>query len=325
MQYQKFPFKKQRIREALAPLNIDAPVPDSLPVKRYRKFYGIDFENQLPDVTSALGIIKSTGFDIVTHVFHHLEAKGTVFVFHGLYDHVGIFDKPIHYFLSKGYSVVAYDLPGHGVSSGQLAAVKHFYRYRQVLDTVVQTIQDKMPHPWCAIAQSTGGAVLIDEMLNKTEPYPFQKTVLLAPLIRPKNWQRNKYIHTLVSRFFDYIPRKFTVNSHDDGFLAFLRDEDILQSRYLSAHWVGALKEWIPAIEKAQPSEYPLMVIQGQEDETVDWEYNIPVLQEKFPNMELLYLPTLRHQVVNEIESLRQQVFKAAFDYLAQPLPTPKP
>ena len=113
------PFTKERIREALGPLKVGEPVPASLAVTRYREFYGIDFESRFANVSDSLGIVKCVGYDIVTHVFQQRHAKGTVFVFHGLYDHVGIFDKPIAYFIEHGYSVVAYDLPGHGVSSGQ--------------------------------------------------------------------------------------------------------------------------------------------------------------------------------------------------------------
>lgn len=318
MTTQAKPFKKQRIREALEILKPGTTVPQSLALQRYREFYGIDFENRIPGVTASVGIVKSIGNEIVTHIFQQPDAKGTVFVFHGLYDHVGIFDKPIRYFLQHGYDVVAYDLPGHGVSSGPWVSVKNFYRYRQILDTVTDQLRTSLPHPWYGVAQSTGGAVLIDAMLHETHehPYPFEKTVLLAPLIRPKNWERNSRIHTIVSRFFEYVPRKFTVNSHDDEFLRFLKEEDVLQSRYLSANWVGALKKWVPKIESAGIAEHPVLVIQGQEDSTVDWEHNVLILRNKFINLEVIYLPELRHQVVNEAEPLRHEVFEKARKYL---------
>lgn len=318
MLFDKYPFSKNCVREALEPIKVGEPVTQNLAVSRYRAFYQIDFENRLPGLRASLGLIKSGGFDIVTHVFLHEAAKGTVFVFHGLYDHVGIYDKPIGFFLSQGYNVVAYDLPGHGVSSGQLAVVRHFYRYRQVFESVVEYFEGHIKQPWFALAQSTGAAVLIDAML-RGDVYPFKRSILLAPLVRPCNWQRNRRIHTLVSPFVDYIPRKFTINSHDQNFVSFLRHEDVLQSHYLSAHWVGALKEWIPKIEAAAPSDQDVLVIQGQEDETVDWQHNVAVLQKKFPRMSMSYLPTLRHQVVNEIESLRDEVFGLALDYIQDP------
>ncbi|MDX1694671.1 MAG: alpha/beta hydrolase [Ketobacteraceae bacterium] len=269
-------------------------------------------------MSASLGIIKCAGYDIVTHVFQHHQAKGTVFIFHGLYDHVGIYNKPIGYFLENSYSVVAYDLPGHGVSSGQLVSVKNFYRYRQIMQTVCDILAEQVAEPWYAVAQSTGGAVLIDAMLHESaqSPYPFNKTVLLAPLIRPQNWERNRWAHSVISRFVDYVPRKFTLNSHDEDFLRFLREDDVLQSRYLSAHWVGALKRWIPKIESARHSERSVLVVQGQEDTTVDWKHNMKVLHSKFQNLEVCYLPAMRHQVVNEIDPIRNEVFELARDYL---------
>ncbi|MCG8671598.1 MAG: alpha/beta hydrolase [Pseudomonadales bacterium] len=317
----EFPFKKDQIRSALTTLRIGQPVTDALPVTRYRKFYGIDFENQIEGVTASLGIIKSAGFDIVTHVFQKQAAKGTVFVFHGLYDHVGIFDKPIQYFLKQGYSVVAYDLPGHGVSSGHWVVIADFFRYQQVLKSVINFVIDQLPQPCFAIAQSTGAAVLIDAMLNhrfSAERFPFKKVVLLAPLVRPMNWPRNRLMHSVLSPFLDFVPRSFTFNSHDHGFLSFLRNQDSLQSRMLSSRWVGALKKWIPKIEAASPVHWPVYIIQGQQDETVDWEHNIPLLKEKFTNLKVSFIAPMRHQVVNETESIRKQVFEKALDFIKQ-------
>ena len=314
-----FPFKKKQVREALPLLKVGEPVTQALPVQRYRSFYGIDFENRLANVVASTGIIKAAGFDIVTHVFMCQPSKGTVFVFHGLYDHVGIFDKPIAYFLEKGYSVVAYDLPGHGVSSGGLVAIKSFYRYQQVLKALVAFLKKEIPGPWYAAAQSTGGAVLLEAMLHQSIigfEYPFKKTVLFAPLVRPVNWHRNKLIHSLISPFIKYIPRNFTLNSNDEGFLRFLREQDILQSRYLSADWVGALKKWVPQIENADRCDYPTLIIQGEEDETVDWQHNIPLLKEKLSNLQVLLIPDVRHQVVNEIETLRRLVFDNALEFI---------
>ncbi|MCG8313511.1 MAG: alpha/beta hydrolase [Pseudomonadales bacterium] len=315
----EFPFKKKQVREALPLLTVGEPVTKALAVQRYRSFYGIDFENRIDHVRASLGIIKVSGFDIAAHVFMRDCPKGTVFVFHGLYDHVGIFDKPILYFLERGYSVVAYDLPGHGVSSGGLVAIKTFYRYQQVLKAVIAFFKNEIPEPIYAVAQSTGGAVLLGAMLHQSSiefAYPFKRTVLLAPLVRPVNWYRNKVIHSIVSPFIKYIPRNFTLNSNDESFLRFLREHDILQSRYLSADWVGALKQWVPKIESAEKCDCPALIIQGEKDETVDWRHNIPLLKDKLTNLEVLLIPEVRHQVANEIESLRKLVFDSALEFI---------
>ncbi|MCQ4051808.1 alpha/beta hydrolase, partial [Klebsiella pneumoniae] len=58
------------------------------------------------------------------------------------------------------------------------------------------------------------------------------------------------------------------------------------------------------------------LIIQGEADMTVDWQYNLPILQRKFPSAEVLRLPEARHHLVNEREELRQ----AYFDFLRERL-----
>lgn len=301
----------------------------SLLVKRYRRYYGLNFEEQLTNVTAYCGVLKTAGFDIVCHYYASADnAQGTLFVIHGLYDHVGIYNKIIEFYLRQGFNIVTFDLPGHGLSSGHNAVIKDFEHYHIVLTRVVAYFNDHAVQPFKAVGQSTGGAILIDWLLrHRSKPYPFIKTLLLAPLVRPHDWESNRRIHSVLSPLLRFIPRKFTQNSGDPDFLTFLKYRDDLQPRYLSVDWVGALKKWVPLIEQTAPlvddandneaiGSHSVMAIQGEQDETVDWRYNIPFLQQKLPHMQAIYFPTMRHQVVNEAKVLRDEVFYKGLGFL---------
>lgn len=69
------------------------------------------------------------------------------------------------------------------------------------------------------------------------------------------------------------------------------------------------MSRWIPRIEKATGSGESPLIIQGEADMTVDWQYNLPVLQSKFAAPEILRSPAARHHLVNESEALRQRYF----------------
>ena len=81
--------------------------------------------------------------------------------------------------------------------------------------------------------------------------------------------------------FVRALPRRFSVNSGDPAFLEFLQ-QDGLQPRELPAQWVGALARWIPQLEGAPASSRRPLVIQGEQDFTVDWRHNLGVLEAKF-------------------------------------------
>ncbi len=306
-------FSPDDLRRRLPPFAFETALPDDPLLQGYRRYYGLDFEQRINAVQAQMGQVHVAGFDIAVQSFQPAAPRGTVIVVHGYYDHTGIFDHLIEALLQQEYAVLAFDLPGHGLSSGARAAIASFHLYQPVLQKIIQlAAQAALPKPWHFAAQSTGGAIVSEYLLGfASTPLrnPFTSAVLLAPLVRPANWWRNQYAHALLSPFVASLPRKFNHNSADADFLHFSRTADPLQPRYLSTRWVGALKQWIPFLERHEPVDFPVLMIQGEQDESVDWRHNTRVLQTKFHPAELFLVADMRHQVVNEAASIRGQVF----------------
>ena len=75
--------------------------------------------------------------------------------------------------------------------------------------------------------------------------------------------------------------------------------------------------------ENLRTSAIPFFTIQaqsplfnGDQDDIVDWEYNIKFLQAKIQKVDLFIIPGARHQLANESEELRALAFELIFDYL---------
>ncbi len=253
------------------------------------------------------------------HAWRPKQPRGTVLVCHGYFDHVGLYRHVIGHVLELGYAVLAYDLPGHGLSSGPEAVIEDFRVYRDVLEQCLELAANHFPHPWHVIAQSTGGAIIMDYLVSRGDgdDNPFDKVILLAPLVRPFKWSTGRWLHSLISPFSDSIKRVFSINSSDPDFLDFLENKDPLQARRVSAVWVGALKKWLPGFEKASHIKFSPIVIQGDLDETVDWRHNLNVIRQKFHEPEIHMLPGARHQLANESEEFRKRIFTILDQYLA--------
>jgi len=307
------------LRQKLPEFSLEDRSPIAATVQAYRRFYGLDFETRFNDLKVYIGKTHVSGFDVVMQGFVPRHARGTVFLVHGYYDHVGIYQHLIKALLKSRYAVMAFDLPGHGLSSGSRAAISSFRQYNPVFQRLLQRARQQAPQPWHVVAQSTGGAIVADYLLSfagQEERIPFASVVMYAPLIRPVHWQLNRHLHSLISPFRDFVPRKFSENSNDPAFSEFLQRKDPLQPRYLSAKWVGALKQWIPYIERHEPVNYPLYIVQGKSDGTVDWQHNVPCFQRVFPGTEVTYMPNVRHHVVNELELYRRDVFARTVRHL---------
>ena len=292
----------------------------------YFRFYGLNFEEKIPHISHHFGHLACGRFNIVSHYFENSHASETCFIVHGYFDHSGLYQHIIDYCLKRNFSVVIFDLPGHGLSTGKQACIENFSDYQMVLKNILDFFRDVAPKPWHAIGQSTGGAILMDFLLTENTIAPkntfdeaqaiFDKTILLAPLIRPANWRMTKIRHLFGQLFFKKLPRKFAINSHDQKFLAFLKNSDPLQSKYLSVAWVGALIKWVSYFHQLLPTQllpaqFAPLIIQGRNDQTVDWPYNITVIKKKFPEAAVFYVNEAGHQLVNETESFRQSIFSA--------------
>ncbi|PSF06062.1 alpha/beta hydrolase [Marinobacter fuscus] len=292
----------------------------SAEMEAYCRFYGLDLWVEHPEVVYHQGYIKAVRHEVMVHYFRqpdNVPCRGTVFILHGYFDHVGLYTQLIDRCLGAGFDVLAYDQPGHGLSSGTPAAIGSFLEYQAVLSEVMARVRDKIRGPWFAVGQSTGGAILIDYLLSNhhnQNSSAFRRVVLLAPLIRPMGWLGAKVLHSLFKPFLNRWKRAFSRNSGNTRFLRFLREHDPLQARAVHVDWVTALRKWVPHIESARPVDFPVTVVQGEKDLTVDWQHNLRIIRNKFASVKERKIPDGRHHLVNEAKDLQATVFNTIID-----------
>lgn len=294
---------------------VDANWTADAAVQAYLDFYAINFARTRAGITHGFGAIDASGFRIATHYWLPENPKGTLLVVHGYYDHVGIFGHAIEFGLQQGFAVLAFDLPGHGLSSGEQVAIDSFDQYADVLDVILAAAQKLLPAPYFAMGQSTGGSVLLNYLwrFDSARPTPLLvRIALCAPLILPRGWRYSgRFLYALVHRFIKRMPRGRSRNSHNPDFIRFVDEQDCLQSRTLSVRWVGAMKAWDQQFRRFPPLEKSLLVVQGTHDLTVAWRYNLQQIQRALPNTRIELIPGAGHQLVNEAEDLRSLIFSA--------------
>ncbi|MFK8047358.1 MAG: alpha/beta hydrolase [Halioglobus sp.] len=256
--------------------------------------------------------MSSGGFQLVVHQWVQTSATSNLLVVHGFLDHTGLFSHLIDYGLQHNCNVVCFDLPGHGLSSGEATSIDDFGQYSQAIADVLAALE-LADLPWWAMAQSTGCAALID--FAPKHPWPFVATVLLAPLIRPAAWNRMRVSYALLNRFIKTVKRTFVVNSGDAEFLAFLQS-DPLQSHRISIKWVGALRLWLADLVFSDLGVGPALVVQGDADGTVDWRYNMQHITTLFPHSQIEYLDGAGHQLANETLECRSQYLAKVGSYV---------
>lgn len=301
---------REQTPQCLAPLNLNRPYQAPLDILAYRRLYGLDLLNG----QHWQGYIDMPLFKLHVQVFTPQtdKIKGSVCLLHGYLEHSGLYQPIIKELLDQGFSVLTYDLPGHGLSNGSPANIQNFDHYQEALHAVVRYVKhaQQLPQPWLGIGQSTGGAILMHHLLEFAErrqnPY-VQRVLLLSPLIRPAKsaWWHNSIGLGIIRRIKRQVPRHFRRNNHNPEFLRFVRLKDPLQPRMMGMDWILAMSKWMLQMEQRPACRIPVWLAQGALDQTVDWRYNIEFIREKFRLQTLLMLEEGSHQLINERADIR--------------------
>lgn len=302
------------LRAQLRPFIYGDNLPDD--ARFYQTYYGLDLPQH--HHVRRLGRFSVHGYELVAQAWLPAQPVATLVILHGYYDHMGLYRHVVDWGLQMGFAVLACDLPGHGLSSGPRASINEFDEYQAMLRGLLHEAATlELPQPWHLLGQSTGAAIVLDYLLNQPEQAALGRSILLAPLVRPRSWGWSRLSYEVMRRFVTQIPRTFSENSGDPEFLSFVQSNDPLQPDILPTAWVGALARWIPRIEGAAASRHSPLVVQGDADMTVDWQHNLAVLQRKFAAPEILRLPGARHHLVNERETIRREYLDFLRDRLS--------
>ncbi len=302
------------IKRALMHLDLAVYAPLTGVMAEYVRYYGIDMEAQVEGVRHYAGWFEAPGYHIAAHVYLPENARGTVFILHGYLDHAGLYRHLIRDCLQRGFAVFIPDLPGHGLSTGDRIDVPDFDDYQMMLETAIRLYGEDLPAPWYAIGQSTGGAILMDHVLSAcaAERKPaFGSVLLLAPLLRPVQWGQIRFGYWLMRHFRKAVPRVFRNNSSDKDFLRFVREDDPLQERWVPMSWIGALRRWVLHMLHQPACDFPVLLVQGARDETIEWRSNNDYVRTHFRVVHEAILPQASHQLANESDELRLPVHQA--------------
>jgi alpha-beta hydrolase superfamily lysophospholipase len=303
----------RQVKEDMPPLVLSGNQGPSPATVAFFQYYDIQYEH-LPHY---FGTFQSDGWTIAAHVFYPLPANGTVFLLHGYFDHTGILKNLIRRCLDIGYAVACFDLPGHGLSSGEKAGVTDFSEYVAVFKEFLRICSPYLPQPYHLISHSTGSAVALEFISqNRSQDPKFDKIILLAPLIHHSYHRITRAQYFLIKPFVESFPRRFHRNSSDPAFVQWVR-QDPLQGNRIPISWLEALYSWNERFEKYGRANTPLMVVQGTSDSVVDWRYNIALLKEKYSALTVKWIENGRHQLLNESYSIREEVLRSISSYLS--------
>eukprot|EP00186_Timspurckia_oligopyrenoides_P000995 CAMPEP_0182450450 /NCGR_PEP_ID=MMETSP1172-20130603/41321_1 /TAXON_ID=708627 /ORGANISM="Timspurckia oligopyrenoides, Strain CCMP3278" /LENGTH=370 /DNA_ID=CAMNT_0024648065 /DNA_START=140 /DNA_END=1252 /DNA_ORIENTATION=+ len=254
------------------------------------------------------------------------NSSSIALLLHGYNDHVGVLQDTLKHLLCKGFCVVAVDLPGHGLSSGKQNAIHDFREYAEAVEGAFEPVDKVLSttapwnsvvgEAWNCVAHSTGCSAVLEYlhiMRTNDPPQPHHriaKAVLFSPLVRFIKWRLSKagqIFHPIIPG--DYVKARPPEKRVDTRFVIW-EQFDALQSDHVELEWVRAVYSWEKRTRTYAAIDFEALVVQGELDNTVLWEYNIPFLQKQLlPKAEYRMVPGATHQYLNTSEELQTLLF----------------
>lgn len=244
------------------------------------------------------------------------KPKGTIIITHGIAEHSGRYDEITKKLNDEGYSVVRYDLRGHGQSQGKRGALKSYHQFIDDLHVFVSEEKKNGAKKIYLIGHSMGGLIVnlyavkypttIDGIISSAAPTYFIKDVLPFRIIGYR-WlgfmsKENDLSNDSLSRIkeveIDYQKDPLNLKSYKFSLAGNMFVSGV---RYLNKH-----------LDRYQK---PVLILHGDADKIVPAEFSSRLFN-LIPHSDktLKIYPNSYHEIFNDID--RELVFTDVLNWL---------
>lgn len=251
------------------------------------------------------------------------ETVGCVLLVHGLAEHSGRYQHVAEVLCGLGLRVRAYDQRGHGASGGARMVAEHPDAY---LDDLAE-IHDAAVRFWkelpILLGHSMGG--LVAARFATARLRPVRALVLSSPALAlrlsPTMLTIHRVLLTLVPRLRVPNPIDARMLSHDPQVVARYRSDPLVQTTITA----GVLESFIRGMAQVQADaprlEAPMLLLVGGADKIVDPAGSRTFFDHAPADLrEQVWFDQGYHEIFNEAEPLRSEVFAALTDWLRRHL-----
>ncbi|QEZ48262.1 alpha/beta hydrolase [Cupriavidus oxalaticus] len=259
------------------------------------------------------------------------EPLGSVLLVHGLAEHAGRYQHVADLLCGSGLRVRAFDLRGHGASGGARMVADHPDIYLEDL----AEIYDAALHGWnelpILLGHSMGG--LIAARFATARVRPVRALVLSSPALALRLAQPMLALHrvllTLAPRLRVPNPIDARHLSHDPAVVAAYRADPLVQTTITASVLESFIRGMAQAQADAARLEAPMLMLVGGADRVVDPAGSRSFFDNAPADLrDEVWYPHGYHEIFNEAQPLRGEVFAALSDWLQrhlQPSATARP
>lgn len=247
------------------------------------------------------------------------QPRAVVCLVHGIGEHSGRYVHVADSLTRAGYTLISFDLRGHGKSEGPRGHISSYEAIMQDISSLLEVSNKKFPQlPLFLYGHSLGGNLVLNYVLRR-QPH-LKGVIATAPWLRLAFEPPASKI--ALGKMTNYIWPSFSQKSGLDT-KALSRDLEVVHSyendplvhnrisarMFISAYQAG---QW--ALEHASEFSLPLLLMHGGDDNLISVEASREFANKINENCTLKVWDELYHEIHNEPE--KEEVFKFLIGWL---------
>jgi len=202
--------------------------------------------------------------------------NGIVLITHGLAEHSECYDHVAKGINEMGWSVIGWDMRGHGRSEGKRGYVSDFHHYVEDLKTLVKKIRDdEKDKPLVLFGHSTGGLVTLLAALE-VDPTWVKAYVLSSPALGfsiEVPYLKDKFAR-LANKYFPSITLHNEIQyedlTHDTEFLEHYPKDHLRHDKISPRIYLGMLDGYDRVFANVDSYDKPILIQLAGHDKIVD-------------------------------------------------------
>jgi alpha-beta hydrolase superfamily lysophospholipase len=238
---------------------------------------------------------------------------------HGLGEHSGRYVHVVGSLIQAGYTLISFDIRGHGKSEGQRGHIPSYDALMKDVSSLLEVVNEQFPQlPFFLYGHSLGGNLVLNYVLRCQSH--LKGVIVTAP------WLRLAFeppaFKIALGKITNYIWPSFSQKngldtkalSHVPEVVYAYENDPLVHDRISARMFISIYQAGYWALEHASEFSLPLLLVHGGDDKIISVEASREFAGKITENGTFKIWDNLYHEIHNEPE--KEEVFKFLIDWL---------
>ena len=264
-------------------------------------------------------ILSKDGLKITTFSNYLKSEKGVMIITHGMGEHSMRYTEMSDFYTNEGYTVISFDIRGHGLSEGKRGHTPGFEFLMDDIERVYTQVKKDYPYlPIFLFGHSMGGNLVLNFLLRK--PNSICGAIVTGAYLKlgfdPPKWKiiLAKLSSSIWPTLSQPTELELDALSRNKEVIRKYENDELVHDRITSAFFINVHFAGQYVIDHANEIKTPLLVMHGMEDRLTSPKGSQEFASNAGENVHLKMWDGLYHELHNEPE--KQEIFNYEMEWM---------